>query len=162
MNQIERNALIENYGRAYELFTKALKKYPEGMWTFKPAPEKWSIRQIIIHLADSEANSYFRCRRFIAEPGSKVLGYNQDRWADTLFCNEQNTADALELFRLLRKMSFDLIKNLPEEYWSRTVMHEVSGEMTMQRWLEIYEEHIPKHIGQMERVFEAWKQLNGN
>ncbi len=72
MTPTERNELIESYGKAYDLLTEALKKYPKEMWQWKPAADKWSIHEIIIHITDSEANAYVRCRRFIAEPGSGV------------------------------------------------------------------------------------------
>jgi hypothetical protein len=75
MTTTERNDLINSYGRAYELLTEAIQKYPRDMWQWKPTPDKWSIHEIIIHITDSEANSYIRCRRFIAEPGSGVYGY---------------------------------------------------------------------------------------
>jgi len=54
------------------------------MWQYKPGPDRWSIHEIIVHLADSEANSYIRCRRFIAERGSRVMGYDENRWGNSL------------------------------------------------------------------------------
>ena len=56
MTTAERNTLIESYGQAYTTLTTALNKYSKEMWQWKPAPEKWSIHEIIIHIADSEAN----------------------------------------------------------------------------------------------------------
>lgn len=158
MNSEERKQKIISYGKAYENFVEALKQYPKKMWQFKPSPAEWSIHEIIIHLADSEANSYIRCRRFIAEPGSKVMGYDQDLWTNLLNYHNQSTEEALELFRLLRLMSYNLIKDLPEKTWANVIEHSENGIMTMDDWLNVYEKHIPAHIEQMKRVYAMWKK----
>jgi hypothetical protein len=128
------------------------------MWQFKPAPDRWSIHEIIVHLADSEANSFVRCRCFVAEPGKTIMAYNQDLWASRTDYHRQSTDDALELFRLLRKSSYDLIKTLPDEAWLSTIIHPEVGSMAFEKWLVIYEEHVRKHIEQMRRNYDAWKK----
>src|SRR5580700_2388569 len=144
MTRQERNALVESYGRAYDLVIDGLKEFPEEMWKWKPSLEKWSIHEIIIHLADSEANSYVRCRRLIAEPGSGVYGYDQDKWANLLDYHNQSTDDALELFKSLRKGSYDLLKTVPDKIWeTATINHSENGIMTFEEWLKDYEAHIP-------------------
>ena len=158
MTTQERNALIESYGNAFNILIEALKEFPKEMWQWKPAPEKWSIHEIIIHIADSEGNSFVRCRRFIAEPGSGVYGYDQDVWAKKSNYHTQSTDDALELFKWLRKMSYDLIKTMKDETWTSSyVQHSEVGKMTFEEWLKIYEEHIPVHIAQMKRNYTGWK-----
>jgi DinB superfamily len=157
---MERNRLIECYGNAYPLLIEALKEFPKEMWQWKPAPEKWSIHEIIVHIADSEVNSYVRCRRFLAEPGSGVYGYDENKWAKNLNYHNQRVEDSLELFKWLRKMTFDLIKTVDEKTWqTATVIHSDNGEMKLEKWLKIYEEHIPVHIRQMKRNLEAWNAL---
>ena len=152
----ERELKLESYGTANEKLISELSSLPKEMWQFKPSPAEWSIHEIIIHLADSEANSYIRCRRFIAEPGSMVMGYDQDLWANSLKYHNQSTEEALELFRLLRLMSYNLIKDLPEKTWANVVEHSENGIMTMDDWLDIYEKHIPAHIEQMKRIYAMW------
>jgi hypothetical protein len=156
MTSEERNHKIESYGAAYQRLIAALERFPREMWQFRPSPDRWTIHEIIIHIADSEANSYIRCRRFIAEPGSTVLGYDETKWARDLRYHEQSTDDALELFKWLRHTSYTLIKDLPESAWSNTVNHAENGIMTMSDWLDIYERHIPEHVEQMQSVHEYW------
>lgn len=158
MTPEQRTQLIQSYGNAHSLLMSALAEFPREMWQFKPAPNQWSIHEIIIHLADAEANSFVRCRCFVAESSKTIMPYNQDLWATRTDYHRQSTEDALELFRLLRKMSFDLIKRLPEGAWSATITHPESGTMAFEKWLTIYEEHTRKHIGQMRRNLEAWKK----
>ncbi|MCX6150988.1 MAG: DinB family protein [Ignavibacteriales bacterium] len=155
MTPEERKEKIESYGKAYDNLEEALKQFPKEMWKYKPSPAEWSIHEIIIHLADSEANSYTRCRRFIAEPGSGVLGYDQDLWANSLNYHNQSTDDALALFKYLRLMSYNLIKDLPQKVWANVVEHSENGLMTMDDWLKIYENHIPVHIAQMKRTYQS-------
>jgi hypothetical protein len=159
MKKEERKQFIESYGMAYSTLVEALKEFPLEMWQWKPDPGKWSVHEIIIHITDSEANSYIRCRRFIAEPGSGVYGYDQDKWADALNYHGQSADDALELFKWLRKASYDLIKTVDDKTWdTATVGHSEYGVMSFEQWLKMYEEHIPVHIKQMKRNLEAWKK----
>ena len=158
MTREERNQLITSYGQAYPVLIEALKEFPKEMWQWKPAPGKWSVHEIIIHIADSEVNSYVRCRRFIAEPGSGVYGYDENKWANHLNYHQQSTDDALELFKWLRKMTFELIKTVGDSTWQTvTVQHSENGETKFEDWLKIYEEHVPVHIRQMRKNLVAWK-----
>ena len=70
--------------------------------------------------------------------------------------HEQSTDEAMELFKRLRRMSYALIKDLPESAWSNTVYHSENGEMTMHDWLDTYERHIPDHISQMQIIYDDW------
>jgi hypothetical protein len=152
-----RQAKIIRYGSAYDFLKEAIQHYPREMWQFRASPDSWTIHEIIVHIADSEVNSYIRCRRFLAEPGNAVLGYDEMRWARELSYHQQSPDDALELFRLLRLLSYRLIQNLPEDVWAHTVHHSENGLMTMEDWLEVYANHIPDHIVQMDQVYADWK-----
>lgn len=148
--------LLASYGNAYIKIMGCLKGIPKGIWQWKPPHNKWTIHQNIVHLADSEAHSYARFRRFIAEPGSAVLGYGQDLWTERLCYHGQSAEDALELYRLLRKTTFALLKQMPHEYWENTIEHSEYGTMKMWQWLRYAENHT--HIFQMQRVYNEWKK----
>lgn len=156
MTPEQRLAKIESYGAAFQRLSEALLRFPREMWQFRPSPDAWTIHEIIVHIADSEANSFIRCRRFIAEPGSQVLGYDENQWARSLRYHQQSPEDALSLFQCLRKNSYELIKELPEAVWANTVVHSENGVMTMDDWLDTYERHIRDHISQMQAVYDAW------
>lgn len=156
MTTEKRNQKIATYGSAYDQLAAALKQFPREMWAYKPGPDRWSIHEITLHLTDSEANSYIRCRRFIAESGKAVMAYDENQWAIALRYHDQSVEDALELFRLLRRMSWNLIKLLPESVWSNTIDHPENGIMRMDDWLTIYTNHVPEHIQQMQATYEAW------
>ncbi len=153
----ERRQLIASYGQAYDLLVAALEQLPREMWQFEPAPDRWSIHAIVVHIADSEANSYIRCRRAIAEPGSTVLGYDEMGWKSALNYHDQSTDDALQLFKWLRHNTFALIQSLPDPVWSHTINHTENGVMTLDDWLAVYAAHVPDHIAQMRQNFAEWK-----
>jgi hypothetical protein len=157
MTPDERRERIESYGRAYNRLEAVLGDFPKRMWTYRPGPDEWTIHEIIIHLADSEVNSYVRCRRLLAEPGSEVLGYDEKGWATALDYHAQSPQGALQLFQALRRSSYELIRRLPEQVWSNWVTHSESGRMTFDEWLLTYERHVPAHIAQMRAVYETWR-----
>lgn len=158
MTKEERMQKIESYGKGYVQLTEALKQFPREMWSFKPLPDRWSIHEIIIHIADSEANAYVKCRKLIAEPGKSIAAYDQDKWSAAFHYQDQSTEAALELFRRLRLSSYNLIKTLPEPVWLKSVGSQENKTVTLDDWLEVYEQHIPGHINQMKKRYDEWRK----
>ena len=113
--------MLESFGRAPALLSAVLRQLPKKMWLYKPSPERWSIHEIILHLADSEASSYVRCRHLIAEPAWQSRNSILRRWAGNLGYFHQSTREALEIIRRLRKMTYQLLVAVPEPVWSHTV-----------------------------------------
>ncbi|MBC8505376.1 MAG: DinB family protein [Anaerolineales bacterium] len=162
MSDQERGAKIESYGQAFGLLKTAMDRFPKECWNYRPAADRWTIQEIIIHITDSEANSYVRCRRFISEPGRDLMDYDENKWAKDLNYGEQSTQVSLELFRWLRRSCYDLIKTLPDEVWSHEANHPENGTMTMDDWLDTYESHVRDHIAQMEENYQHWKEYGNN
>ena len=156
MNAQERKTKLEAYDAAGEEPTAELKKFPPKMWTYKPGSERWSIQEVLFHLVDSETNGYIRCRRAVAEPGSPVTAYDQEKWVARLNSHEQDPEDALAVFILLRRINARLLWSLPEEAWAQTFLHPERGPMTLDDWLTIYTAHTPAHIEQMRATHAAW------
>ena len=120
MTPEQRSGKIESYGNAYDVLADALQQFPEEMWRFRDEHGCWSIHEHLVHIADSEANSYIRCRRLIAEPGQSLMAYDENQWAVALDYHDQSTEEALELFRWLRLRTYTLIKSLPDHVWANT------------------------------------------
>lgn len=156
MTQDKHRDKIEAYGQAHTQLVEALQRFPQEMWTFRPALEDWTIHEIVVHIADSEANSYIRCRRCIAEPGKTVMAYDEVKWSQALHYMDQSVDEALQLFKWLRLKSYRLIQSLPDPVWAYTLEHPEIGTMTLEDWLNVYERHVPEHITQMERNYTAW------
>ena len=158
MTPDQRVRKIESYVERYAQLTGALERFPRNMWTFRDEHGCWSIHEHLIHIADSEVNSYIRCRRLIAEPGQSLMAYDENRWAEALLFHEQNVGDALELFRWLRLKTSALIETLPDSIWLQSAYHPENGDMTLDDWLDIYERHVPEHLQSMQENYDAWLQ----
>lgn len=160
MTPEERAHKIEEYGKAYDELTAALAEFPREMWDYRSTSDPWTIQEIVVHITDSEANSFVRCRKFIAEPNPTLSSYDEPTWAKALDYANQSADDALELFRWLRGNTYKLIRNLPESTWANTAYHPENGTMTMDDWLDIYLSHPREHAEQAGRIYEEWKERN--
>jgi hypothetical protein len=149
----------KEYAQGPDRLETRLKSVSEGLLTFRPAPGKWSIHEIVVHLADSEAQSYLRFRTAIAEPGNLVIDCHESAWAERLNYPAQDMADALGLIRLIRRMNSALFPLLPSAAWGNPVIHTVRGRITLGELLDTYLDHIPRHIGQMDRNDAAWNRM---
>jgi hypothetical protein len=159
MNKQERNEKIELYGRGFDLLTAALAEVPQEAMKFKPAPTEWSVHEIIIHIADSESNAALRARKLIVEPGGAIMAYDQDKWADSLNYHEHNLEDALEVTRLVRKTTYELLKKQPDEVFTHSIVHpEYDEPYTFDMWVDNYSAHIPGHVEQIKNNVLLWKK----
>lgn len=159
MDKGERTEKIEAYGRGFDLLASALAGIPREAWDYKPSPKDWSVHEIIVHLADSESMSALRARKLIVEPGSTLMAYEEAKWADALHYQKQDVGDAMQIVRFARQSTYRLLKTLPDDVFSHSLKHpEFSEPYTFEKWLGIYARHIPDHIEQMKKSYEAWKK----
>lgn len=162
MNREECIEKIELYGRGYDLLTTALAEVPREAWLFKPELKEWSVHEVIIHLADSESNAALRARKLIVEPGGMLMGYDQDQWATMLDYHEQDLQDALDIVRLVRKTTYELLQKQPDEVFEHSVKHpEYEEPYTFEQWLDIYSAHIPGHVEQIRNNYKLWRDTQG-
>jgi hypothetical protein len=118
----------------------------------------WSARQIIHHVADSEAQSYARLRRLLAEPlGSVIQGYDEAAWAECalLGYRELPVQNSLMVFTAVRGASLDLVKRLTLEDLERYGEHSESGRYSVATWLETYTRHPREHATQLVEALSA-------
>ncbi|MEN8614875.1 DinB family protein [Dehalogenimonas sp. THU2] len=150
MDSETRKLVLDSFGAASQQLQAVLDATDPAKWHMTPAPNEWSIRQIIFHIADSEANYYLRLRKAIAEPGGVVVAYDQNLWDNSLAYEDRSTDEALALFRLLRASSYRLLAQLPEKTWSNPVQHSERGRLTLEDLLLGSVSHIAEHIQQIE------------
>ena len=162
MKREECNEKIELYGNGFNMLTETLKDIPYEMWKFKPEPKEGSVHEVLIHLADSESNAALRARKLIVEPGGTLMGYDQALWADELNYHDHSYEDALEVLRLVRKTTYELLKKQPDAVFEHSVKHpEYDEPYTFEKWLDIYSAHIPGHIEQIRNNYKIWRDQQG-
>lgn len=156
----ERKRLLDSYGNAPVILCSALRGFPKKMWLYKPSPDRWSIHECLLHFADSEANEYVCLRRFVVEPGSPALTFDASAWASRLGYFHQNTREALQIFAGLRRLTHRLLTSLPESLWHTAFDYSRYGNISLERWLEIQNHHIPDHVDEMQENYRGWLKLN--
>jgi len=119
------------------------------------AENEWSARQCIHHMADSEAQSYARLRRLVAEPeGSIIQGYDEAAWANEpkLGYVDGDVTHSIAVYAAVRAASLDVVKRLTESDLEKFGEHTESGKYTIARWLETYTRHPYDHGDQLVRA----------
>ena len=116
--------------------------------------EGWNARQVIHHMADSEAQSYARLRRLIAEPGTSIQGYDEGLWAEntTLSYKNHEIDSSLEVFKAVRKSSYELLLRLDESLLTNKGVHTESGDYSVRDWLNSYIKHPVDHANQIKEI----------
>jgi hypothetical protein len=161
LSPLEREALLATYENGPAELVRALEDFPRPMWTFKPSPNAWSIHEILIHLPDSETNSFGRFRAAIAQPNATIFAYDQDEWARKLDYHAQDPLLALDLLKNLRALTSALLRRQPLHVWAQTIVHPENGIMSLDDLLITYARHIPDHIAQMRENQRLWLASGG-
>jgi hypothetical protein len=154
-------ALLERYRRGAELLAVVLTGVFGEEEDFAPAPGKWSVRQIVAHLADAELVGAHRFRQVIAEENPTLIAFDQEAWARNLDYPRRKPKQSLETFRRIRAENYELLKGLPEQAFDRTGNHSENGAMTLRRLLEGYAGHAESHARQLQELRETYKQAKG-
>ena len=147
----QRSELVKKYKEGYAVVAAALEGASDAELDRRPAPGKWTSREIVHHLADSEMTSAIRLRRLIAEENPTIVGYDQEVFAVRLHY-DRPIASSLEAFRWARVSTAEILDRLSEDDWARAGTHSESGAYSVIHWLEIYAEHAHKHAAQIRRA----------
>jgi hypothetical protein len=150
--------LLERFRRGAELLAVATTGAAGTELDFKPAPEKWCVRQVVCHLADFEAVSVMRLRQVLAEENPVLQGFKGELWAERLDYGKRKISHTLETFRQLRMENYELLKDLPEEAWSRSGRHTEDGVRTVRELVKGSAEHVEEHVKQIQTVRAAYRE----
>jgi hypothetical protein len=151
MTPSNRKSLIQQYKDGYAVVEAALAGATDAELDAQPGPNKWTAREIVHHLADSEMTSAIRLRRLLAEDRPVIHGYDQEEFARRLHYDRPIVA-SLAAFRAARETTGELLDRMSEEEWAREGTHSESGHYTVTRWLEIYAAHAHGHADQIRRA----------
>jgi hypothetical protein len=151
MDRARRDALVAKYKDGYAQVMSALEGATDDELDRKPAPGKWTSRELVHHLADSEMTSAIRLRRLLAEDAPVIVGYDQEEFARRLHY-DRPIESSLEALKAARATTVGILERMSEDEWSREGTHTESGRYTVLQWLEIYSEHAHNHAAQIRRA----------
>ena len=128
----------------------AVKTHDKATLNRSPAPGKWSVREILCHLADTEVVFAFRLRQALAEDHHVIQPFDQDKWAKMYKGVPANLA--LETFSAMRKWNLRLIKASLPAAANRKMTHPERGTMTFKTIVETMAGHDLNHLGQLRKL----------
>ncbi|MGH9308948.1 MAG: DinB family protein [Vicinamibacterales bacterium] len=158
MDHETREKLIAQYRDGYAAVAEALLKITPEELDARPGPGRWTAREIVHHLADSEMTSAVRLRRLLVEDRPLIQGYDQEEFARKLHYDRPHES-SLELFKYARAATAELLERLAPTDWTREGTHSESGRYTVETWLRIYAEHAHKHARQIRAARAAAENL---
>lgn len=156
MDENTRRELIDKYKNGYAVVAETVSGATDEELDRRPAPNKWSAREIVHHLADSEMTAAIRLRLLVAEDRPAIGAYDQDKFARRLHY-DRPIAKSLEAFKAARDSTAELLDRLTPDEWTRQGIHGELGRYSVDLWLQIYAEHAHKHAGQILVAMEGTK-----
>lgn len=148
--------------KPFEVLSKTPAKLKRSIGRLAPrqlakleAPGKWSVKQVVQHLADSELVWGWRLRLVLSHERPTITGYDQDAWADRLGYDKVDVKRALEDFTILRAANLRLLKRATPADMKRVGVHSERGEESVEHWIKLYAGHDILHLNQIERIKEA-------
>jgi hypothetical protein len=148
MDTDARKKLVAQYKDGYRVVSEALAGASEKELDAHPAPGKWSAREIVHHLADSEMTSAVRLRLLVASDRPQIMGYDQDEFSRRLHYNRPIEA-SLAAFKAARQTTAEILDRMTEAEWRREGTHSEIGRYSVDQWLEIYGVHAHDHARQI-------------
>lgn len=119
----------------------------------RPAPEKWSIAEIVAHLADAEMAFAWRLRNMLANPGVDLMWWDQAAWAERLGYAQQDPGISATVFRILRESNLRLLESVPRLAWVECYgIHDTRGRQTVEDFVRLEAAHDLNHLLQIDRI----------
>ncbi len=148
---MNRDDHIERYRTGTADLEDAVRGITEEELDRPQADGEWTARQVVHHLADGEAMSYTRLRRLVADDEPVIQGYDEPLFARRLHY-DRPIATSLAVTAAVRAASLDLMAAMTPEDWAKTGSHSEHASYSVDRWLEIYAEHVHEHADQIRRA----------
>ena len=121
----------------------------------QPGPGKWSIAEIMAHLADSEIVIGWRLRQVLSNNGIPLQAYDQDAWATTFDYAHRDPKESLEVYRVLREANLALLKAAPRQLWENYGVHQERGNESIGHMVRMIAGHDLNHLQQVERILKG-------
>lgn len=120
----------------------------------RPAPGKWSVAEIVAHLADAEVAIGWRMRQILGSPGIELQAYDQDAWSATFNYAKRDPKQSLAAYTAARTANLMLVKSVPRSAWENYGMHAERGRETITHMMKLTAGHDLNHIKQIEGILK--------
>jgi uncharacterized damage-inducible protein DinB len=138
--------------------TRLVKGIPTAKLRKRPAPDKWSVAEILAHLADVEIVIGWRIRSVLGDPGTPVQAYDQNAWVISGHYDKRDPRKSIELYRVVRDANLLLLKSLSLEQWKHYGQHAERGQESIEHIVRMVAGHDVNHIHQIERILTPTKK----
>ena len=138
--------LIETYAAGGQKLRHAVAGLSREDVLARPGPGGWSIQELVIHLADSDAISIDRMKRMLTEDNPNLLYADETAYVDRLHHDQQSLEDALTLFDVGRRQWACVLRHLPDDAFLRQGKHNRAGIVTVGGYVEGYSKHLDHHL----------------
>jgi len=144
MSTIE--TLLENYRNGADQLHAAVNGLSAEQLDAVPIAGKWSVRQVVCHIADFEPVYTDRMKRVLVEDNPTMFGGDPDVFAAGLCYEIRDVDEEITLIRTVRSQMSRILQNCDIEAFQRTGVHSEDGPITLETLLERITGHIPHHI----------------
>jgi hypothetical protein len=155
LGNIEGKNPIDVFAATPRQIARLIKGVSRGRLGKRPAPDRWSVTEILAHLADVEIVQAFRIRLILGSSGIAIQGFDQDTWARYSDYATHDPALSLEGYRVTRERTLRLLKSLPKKMWDSYGMHSERGKETVKRVSEMMAGHDINHLRQIKALLKA-------
>ena len=153
--QQERKQMIEAIRRLPAEIDNAVKGLNDQQLDTPYGPGKWTVRQVVHHLADGQMNAFIRFRLILTEDNPTIKPYNQDEWAKLSDTMKAPVGPSLAILKGVHERWVALMDSTPEPAWSRSAHHPERGKTTLDDLLQIYSHHGESHVGHITGLRKA-------
>src|SRR5450755_702601 len=136
---------------------RLIKDIPAGKLRKRPAPGKWSVAEILAHLADVEIVIGWRMRSILGDPGTPVQAYDQNAWVVSGHYEKRDPRRSIELQRVVREANLALLKSLSPDQWKQFGQHAERGQESIEHIVRMVAGHDLNHIQQIEQIVKPTK-----
>ncbi len=131
---------------------RLVKSIPTAKMRKRPAPDKWSVAEILAHLADVEIVVGWRMRSILGAPGTPIQAFDQDAWVMAGHYAKRDPRESIEQHRVVREANLALLKSLSADQWKQYGQHAERGQESIERIVAMIAGHDVNHIRQIERI----------
>lgn len=118
----------------------------------RPEADKWSVSEILVHLAEAEVSCFWRYRQMIEHNGASIIPFDQDLWYKLGDYPSRDPQESLQLFRLMRAANLRMFDHLTAEQWQLGGIHQERGPMTIADLARQMAGHDVNHVAQIEKL----------